>query len=201
MKHRYRQMKYLYYLGIFCFIFLGVMGIKRSVEAGASSLDEVFSIVQNDKDLTIYYGPKAGEKRVIQLSSFVNPKDDFKAVSFKRAEIAGDNKTVVLEVMYQNCCTSYPISRELFIVQKNKSDQTYFSDMMIYDWKFYWPKPDDLNIAVTVGPIHGNCAEYQLYNVVLSKVIETAECTMYNRDHATGQEKTSPAPLPTWMRH
>lgn len=193
-------MYYLYSLVIFCFVFLGVMEMRHSVQAGASLPDEIFSIAQNEKDLTIYYGPKAEEKRVITISSFINPKDDFKAVSFKRAEIAGDNKTVVVEIMYESCCTSYPISRSLVIVQKNKPDQIYFSDMMIYDWKFYWPQPDHLNIAVTVGPTHGNCSKYQLYNIKLAKVLETAECTIYKRGQITGHEITSPAPLPKWVK-
>ena len=75
-------------------------------------------------------------------------------VGGRSIRIAVDKKTVGWTVLYENCCTSYPIPLLLVIYRDGKVQQRLDTGgLMIYDWRFW---SGEKQVAFCTGTVHGD---------------------------------------------
>ena len=83
----------------------------------------------------------------------------------KNLRVAEDHKTVAWSVLYENCCTSYPIPLKIVIYRHGRLTRIS-SPQMIWDWKFV---SGGQQIAASFGPVHGDASGAELYDARTGK--------------------------------
>jgi hypothetical protein len=83
--------------------------------------------------------------------------------------VAADRHTVGWSVLYENCCTSYPI--QLAVVTFKNDKKSYIAPpQMVYNWHFVGRGEQ---IAVVFGPVHGNASGVNLYETGNGKLLDS----------------------------
>jgi hypothetical protein len=90
-------------------------------------------------------------------------------VGVDEVTIAADERTVAWAVLYDNCCTSYPI-RGAIIVFRNGKKVILSVPQMVHDWRFLGHGE---RVALLYGPVHGNAAGANLYDAANGKLLES----------------------------
>ena len=102
-----------------------------------------------------------------QTDSVPKEKDQ---VGSSMIKIAEDGRTVGWTVLYDNCCTSYPIPLLLVIYKDGKVQQRLNKGgQMIYDWGF---RASGKQVAFCTGTTHGDSGGHcELHDAITSRTI------------------------------
>jgi hypothetical protein len=90
-------------------------------------------------------------------------------VGVDEVTIASDERTVAWAVLYDNCCTSYPI-RGALVIFRNDKKFVLPVPQMIHDWRFVGHGE---RVALLYGPVHGNASGANLYDAGNGKLVES----------------------------
>jgi hypothetical protein len=97
----------------------------------------------------------------------VSPEDH--QVGCEKVAVAADRRTVGWSVLYENCCTSYPIPTAVVTVRNDK--KSYISSpQMVHNWHFVGRGEQ---VALLFGPVHGNPSGVNLYDTASGKLLHS----------------------------
>jgi hypothetical protein len=97
----------------------------------------------------------------------IAPEDQ--QVGCEHVVVAADRHTVGWSVLYENCCTSYPIQTAVVTLRNDK--KTYISSpQMVHNWHFVGGGEQ---VAMLFGPVHGNPSGVNLYDTGSGKLLHS----------------------------
>jgi hypothetical protein len=141
-------------------------------EAGPA---EITGVVNTGTQINIYYDHQPKPSRVLALSelqSSYKKDDEYRPIGFGNYKITRDEQFLIIEVLYDNCCTSYPVARALLVFKIGKSYHLIDVPQMLWAWEVV----DQENIALEYGPTHGNCSGDQLVDLRNGRIIGSVFC-------------------------
>jgi hypothetical protein len=121
------------------------------------------------------------------------PRNDDQA-GFSSIRIAPDRTAVGARADYDNCCTSYPLARQLLVYSKGRLHRFKGIELPIFEWGFVGGKG---RVAFGQTTAHFGCAmHYELYDIDVERQIASVDMPL-----PCGQiPNPKPAREPKWVR-
>ena len=123
-------------------------------------------VISHAQAISRAYADKSGSVHVVDGANVDHrvavEKDQ---VTCENVRVASDHETVAWSVLYENCCTSYPIPLKVVIYRHGRLTRVS-PPQMIWDWKFV---SGGSQIAVSFGPVHGDASGAELYDARAGK--------------------------------
>jgi hypothetical protein len=109
----------------------------------------------------------------------IDPEDQ--QVGCEDVAVAADRRTVGWSILFENCCTFYPI--QLAVVTFRNHKKSYISSpQMVYNWHFVGRGEQ---VALLFGPVHGIASGVNLYETSSGKLLDS----WYGKGPAPGWAK------------
>ncbi len=96
------------------------------------------------------------------------PKEP-RQVGCDSATVADDRSTVGWSVLFENCCTSYPVALSVAVLNHGRQ-RIFRAEQAVWAWRFV---SGGKRLAMLSGPVHGNAVKAILYDVQSGRRLAT----------------------------